>query len=914
MSIKDVSQDLLSLTDEQIVQRLRDEFNYNPGPILPTTRKTYLKKLQTFMNDSKRPASRASAVGTTHRSGSSSRSSSASRRRETHSQAKPTDDLPKRSSIGRPSTAASRSNEPSLLNITDEELVRRLAEYDFKCGPLNDMTRTVYIKRLKGLIDSGSVPNEKPVAAKSKRKSAVEVPNDFVKSIARNEDIEPLNTTSKLKSILFAAIYSNYILFAFLLLFLFLAGRSSPRLSLGRKSKIVTKYLSTAYSDSDAEEPSTSQGPATPTIDPLEMRRGANLVRKSISNRFSLNPTLTTTTTSKYIPAKSARSSLRDSAQTSANTQQPDYSESDDIDRNGGVLYIQKARKSPASTPLQPSTLVNFSDSDNDTVGLEFNTRTKHRTSDSEDVSRLLNYRATRRTVSSAKDEEYKKSFAFSKPPSIVTQAKRSVSSNNSSDSYSTKTNKVSISIVAGILLFFVFIASVYVYNCYFTKADNVEVVELEREFNIKYSEINLPDCSPDDVHNQSTDTISKAYCSDSPAALKPVLLIIKEMRSLVDEQFRQRYCSQDNTKPSDHIYEHDVADLKSKLERTILARVLKLVQYKENVSRPSDRALFMSLFNDALSVLAANARWHLKPIGSGSQFTKIINEQLYPTGLDLSCWTKFALLEYWKVVVAFAMILLAVLWSFVRKWFKVSETKYKEQVNDLVSKCCAHLRKEAVPIPVLHLRDTFFGPNERNKMSVKRLWADVVKFVQSNESRVKVAIDNIDGEDFRTWTWVGQEGVDSGAGTRPSMSRSIGVADQSLHSTTANYDQTTNRISRTPKNFCALTPFLKARIMTNNVVSEWDKNRVHNDILERIASQCEDGKSHNILHLRIESRNPCIVYIKCDSLDSATVAFQALNNWVYRDGQILVKFLQEDRYYIRYPDAQRATTPLQYV
>jgi hypothetical protein len=701
------------------------------------------------------------------------------------------------------------------------------------------------------------------------------------------------------------------------------AARASTRVSTGRKTKEVAKKSLLAFSDSEAEEPTTSQVSSN-GLDPLEMRRGANLVRKSISNRLSSNPA-TTSSSSKTLPTSFTSTRVAPSRTSRIATSSPtELSESDDPEQAGGVLYIHKTRKAQASTPLRQSALANFSDSENDAAGgHEFLSRSNYRNTDSEDVSRLLNYRATRRSTQVARDDESSKGPSFTKTPSIVTQAKRSTSNSNLSDSYISKTNKVSIIIVAGILVFFTFIASVYLYNCYYSKSENADVVEIEREFNIKYSEMNFPDCST--FGSNDNDSLSKAYCSDSPAALRPILVIMKEMRSLVDEQFRQRYCSQDNTKPSDDIYEHDIGELKGRLERTIQTRVLKLVQFKENTPRPSDRALFASLFQDSLSLLSANAKWHLKPVGSGQTYSKLINEQLYPTGLDLSCWVKFALLEHWKVVVAFAFILIGIVWSFVQKWFKVSEKKYKEQVNELVAKCCAHLRKEVVAIPVLHIRDTFFGPNEREKSSVKRLWTDVVKYIQSNESRVKVAIDNIDGEDFRTWTWVGQvEGADSTSPIRASTrvnaasydDKSMTAWNSTCTSTSAvPASSATVRSTRTPTNFCALTRFLKARIMTQTEVSEREKARIHNDILDRVASESDDGKTHGILHLRIEIRNPTgIVYIKCDSFDSATAAFKALNNWEYKNGQIVVKFLQEDRYYVRYPEAERAIMPLDFV
>jgi hypothetical protein len=202
MSSKEVSADLQKLTNEQIVQKLRDEFDYTPGPIMPTTRKAYLMKLQRFVDERKRSGARQSLPDTKTipvvsgaKSGSSNRTSSVGRRRETLSQAKPDTESSRRSSLGRPSAVVSSRSGDILPNVTDAELIRRLAEYNFKCGPLNDMTRTVYLKRLKGFMESGEPAIDKPSPERIKRKTVV--PNDFVKPISRDDDFESPHSPRK---------------------------------------------------------------------------------------------------------------------------------------------------------------------------------------------------------------------------------------------------------------------------------------------------------------------------------------------------------------------------------------------------------------------------------------------------------------------------------------------------------------------------------------------------------------------------------------------------------------------------------------------------------------------------------------------------------------------------------------------
>lgn len=50
-----------------------------------------------------------------------------------------------------------------------------------------------------------------------------------------------------------------------------------------------------------------------------------------------------------------------------------------------------------------------------------------------------------------------------------------------------------------------------------------------------------------------------------------------------------------------------------------------------------------------------------------------------------------------------------------------------------------------------------------------------------------------------------------------------------------------------------------------------WQKN-IHNLIIKKCCQQSEDGKSHGLQHLHV---NEGLVYIKCDSIESATNAFE---------------------------------------
>lgn len=81
------------------------------------------------------------------------------------------------------------------------------------------------------------------------------------------------------------------------------------------------------------------------------------------------------------------------------------------------------------------------------------------------------------------------------------------------------------------------------------------------------------------------------------------------------------------------------------------------------------------------------------------------------------------------------------------------------QKVNDLVDEALELLQSPDNPrgqMPVLHIRDTLLTPAERKSKRMINLWNKTVKFVEDHESRVRVEIVNIDGEDFRAWKWIG--------------------------------------------------------------------------------------------------------------------------------------------------------------
>ena len=203
--------------------------------------------------------------------------------------------------------------------------------------------------------------------------------------------------------------------------------------------------------------------------------------------------------------------------------------------------------------------------------------------------------------------------------------------------------------------------------------------------------------------------------------------------------------------------------------------------------------------------------------------------------------------------------------------------------------------------------------------------------------SRTDMKAVIVSKEDFKTWKWCGdskdclnrdeENGLNSQnimkTGTIEWQGLAFGdeVENKSMSKESSSSfpiklpQSSCNGSLSTSPAFRAPTQFLKVRNMFNDETQRsdpinWEKN-IKNAILEKCA-QSSNG-SHGILHLQIEDRNSSegFVYIKCDSIESATVAFNALHGWWCERKLVSVRFLKEDRYYHRFPEAIHMNSPL---
>lgn len=93
--------------------------------------------------------------------------------------------------------------------------------------------------------------------------------------------------------------------------------------------------------------------------------------------------------------------------------------------------------------------------------------------------------------------------------------------------------------------------------------------------------------------------------------------------------------------------------------------------------------------------------------------------------------------------------------------FYRARRHQEMQRVSGLVTEALELLQSPDNPtglMPILHIRDTLLTPAERKAKKMVGLWKQAVKFIEEHESRVKVELVNIDGEDFRAWKWIGSK------------------------------------------------------------------------------------------------------------------------------------------------------------
>ena len=255
--------------------------------------------------------------------------------------------------------------------------------------------------------------------------------------------------------------------------------------------------------------------------------------------------------------------------------------------------------------------------------------------------------------------------------------------------------------------------------------------------------------------------------------------------------------------------------------------------------------------------------------------------------------------------------------------------------------------------VPVNYIRDQLIPPQDRKRK--KKIWENVVRYVRDSESRVREDVTQVCGEEHRVWQWMPDihwnpaavsPGLPNPFVPLPplppqhfppaSAGRSLQPTPQSAPTTLGSISQGGCGLPPTPTSqqpalwqgsaFSALnrnvaspavapTSCLKVRnLLTkksgrgDSIGSAW-MWQVKEEVLRRC---CSAQNSPSIVHIAVDmqSTEGC-VYIKCLTSDDAGRVFRTLHGQWYRGELVSVKYLREERYHERFPDARYQVSAL---
>ncbi|XP_076314924.1 inner nuclear membrane protein Man1-like [Tachypleus tridentatus] len=177
-------------------------------------------------------------------------------------------------------------------------------------------------------------------------------------------------------------------------------------------------------------------------------------------------------------------------------------------------------------------------------------------------------------------------------------------------------------------------------------------------------------------------------------------------------------------------------------------------------------------------------------------------------------------------------------------------------------------------------------------KKSKENLWKKVVKFLEENESRVRVEDQYIAGEVFSVWRWI-QTSTPENSNKKDKVWQGQAFG---------NGEKSPNMLPFAP------TPCLKIRNMFDPEVEYGDDWHVR--IEDAILEKCEGNSG--IVHMYVDksSKEGC-VFLKCNTLQTVREAYSSLHGWWFDGKLVTVKYLRLERYHERFPSSRYSTMPL---
>lgn len=241
-----------------------------------------------------------------------------------------------------------------------------------------------------------------------------------------------------------------------------------------------------------------------------------------------------------------------------------------------------------------------------------------------------------------------------------------------------------------------------------------------------------------------------------------------------------------------------------------------------------------------------------------------------------------------------------------VGRWYVNHHKREKEAIFTMVEKIVEVLKqhykntlrkKDLVPyLAIIHVRDMLIPPSER--LRKQAVWERAVDWIARHESRVRVEEGRIAGEDFTVWRWIQSD--------PPPTEEPRKNERDSFWQGKVFEEYPPGMDSRIAPPAGQPSPCIRLKNMFDSAsyMKEEQVKEIENCILDRCAPH------GGVVHILVDrmSTYGC-VYLKMDSIPSASKAYSSLHGSWFKGKLVTAKYIPVEKYHKWFPQASTSKT-----
>jgi hypothetical protein len=256
--------------------------------------------------------------------------------------------------------------------------------------------------------------------------------------------------------------------------------------------------------------------------------------------------------------------------------------------------------------------------------------------------------------------------------------------------------------------------------------------------------------------------------------------------------------------------------------------------------------------------------------------------------------------------VITFSLVLMGYgIIKYVVARRRLHQARVDKLVVDIIAMSQKQAHKSPPFIPVTHVRDTLLTNQEKTNQGF--LWDRAVRYLSSNESRLRTENQIIKGEEYTVWHWVSLVAPETDKRSSNPAGHKKGGDDES---------QTPPIILRSEEASEARSEWGSKKLPPADIIPPTECIKLKNLVCPKTTDGDVDMKAARdsvkglltasgvrVRSVDIDSSSDeHAVYVCCVSLDQACDVYNEFVGRTYNGSEVFVKFLKLERYLDRFP------------